>query len=254
MNAAIGTLLFFGSWPQYLITCLVLLLAEAIYVLFGFGAGLIAVGALAMVLADVKDVVVMMMLVSLPPELLVVATSHKQISWKGVGLVCAGVVLGLPLGTVALEYGDPSFLLTALGAFLIVVGLAFLLLPAAGSVRWPSWSAPLVGSVAGALGGMFGTAGPPLILYYRLAGMTKGAFRGNLMAVFLLLGLYRLPVYAVTGLLTAERLLSAAAVLPAVALGAGIGHRVQLRLDERTFARLVAVALAVIGLLLLVDL
>jgi len=221
-------------------------------VLFGFGAGLIAVGSLAMVLSDVKDVVVMMMLVNLPPEILVVVTSRQHISWKGVGLACAGVALGLPAGTLALEHGDPSFILMLLGGFLVVVGVAFVLLPSRGSVRWPTWSAPAVGVLAGVLGGMFGTAGPPLILYYRLAGMTKGAFRGNLMAIFFLLGLMRLPTYGVTGLLTYERLVSAAAVFPVVLLGAWVGNRVHLNLSERTFQRLVAVALAGIGILLLV--
>ena len=243
---------FFTSWPQYLLTCLILLIAQTVYVLFGFGAGLIAVGSLAVVLSDIKDVVVMMMLVSLPPEILVVVTSRKHISWKGVGLACVGVAVGLPLGTLALERGDPSVTLTLLGGFLILVGLAFVLLPEKGRVRWPAWSAPVVGTLAGVLGGMFGTAGPPLILYYRLAGMTKGAFRGNLMAIFLLLAIMRLPSYGLTGLITMPRLLSAASVFPVVLLGAWIGNHVHLNISERTFQRLVAVALALIGILLLV--
>lgn len=243
---------FFTSWPQYLLTCLILLVAQTIYVLFGFGAGLIAVGSLAVVLSDIKDVVVMMMLVSLPPEILVVVTSRKQISWKGVGLVSTGAALGLPLGTLALEHGDPSFILSLLGGFLILVGVAFVLLPRRGSTRWPAWSAPAVGTLAGALGGMFGTAGPPLILYYRLAGMAKGAFRGNLMAIFFLLGLLRLPTYGFAGLLTMPRLISAVSVIPAVLLGAWLGNRVHLDISEQLFQRLVAVALAAIGVLLLV--
>ena len=243
---------FFTSWPQFLLTCLILLVAQTVYVLFGFGAGLIAVGSLAVVLTDIKDVVVMMMLVSLPPEILVVVTSRGHISWKGVGLVCAGVIVGLPLGTLALERGDPDLILALLGGFLVAVGLAFVLLPGKGSVRWPAWSPPAVGVLAGVLGGMFGTAGPPLILYYRMAGMTKGAFRGNLMAIFLVLGLLRLPTYGLSGLLTLPRLTSAAAIFPVVVLGAWLGNRVHLDISEQTFQRLVAVALAGIGVSLLV--
>ena len=243
----------FASWPQYLITALVLLVAQTVYVLFGFGAGLIAVGTLAVFLRDLKDVVVMMMLISLPPELLVVVSSRRHISWVGVGLICAGMVLGVPLGTAALDRGDPTMVLLLLGLFLVGVGLVFLLLPARAGrgIRWPAWSAPLVGVLAGALGGMFGTAGPPIILYYRLAGMQKGAFRGNLMAIFMLLALYRLPIYALSGLITGERLWSALAVLPAMVLGATLGNRIHLNLPEQTFQRLVAAALAVVGVLLL---
>ena len=54
-----------------------MLLAEAVYVLFGFGAGLIAVGSLAMVMRQVTDVVVLLLLTNLPPELYVVGTERR---------------------------------------------------------------------------------------------------------------------------------------------------------------------------------
>jgi hypothetical protein len=48
------------------------------------------------------------------------------------------------------------------------------------------------------LSGLFGTGGPPLILYFPLSGITKVAFRGSLMALFLLISEVRLPVYSIT--------------------------------------------------------
>jgi hypothetical protein len=98
---------------------------------------------------------------------------------------------------------------------------------------------------------MFGTGGPPVIIWYRLAGADKAAFRGNLMAIWMLVSLTRLPSYGVAGLLTAPRLWSGLAVLPAVLLGGWLGHRIHLEIAERTFQRAVAVALAIIGALLL---
>jgi uncharacterized membrane protein YfcA len=232
-------------------TCGVMFLAEAIYVLFGFGAGLIAVGCLAMILEQVTDVVVMLLLVNLPAEAWVVARSRRDVSWRGVLLVCVGIAVGVPLGTLALSYGEPRLILPLLGGVLILAGLAFLLMPERAGVRWPSWVAPLAGTVSGVLAGLFGTGGPPLILYYRLAGLEKAAFRGNLMAIFLMVTLIRLPTYGVGGLITAERALGAALVLPAVLLGALVGNRVHLRVREITFQRMVAVALMLIGILLL---
>ena len=49
----------FASPTQFLVACLILACAEAIYVLLGFGAGLIAVGALALLMPDLQDVVVL---------------------------------------------------------------------------------------------------------------------------------------------------------------------------------------------------
>jgi len=108
-----------------------------------------------------------------------------------------------------------------------------------------------VGLASGLLTGLFGTGGPPLVLYYQLSGIDKAAFRGNLMAIFLFMTLVRVPSYAGLGLITTERLWSGLLVLPAVLVGAWIGHRLQLQIDERTFRRLVSIALVALGGVLL---
>jgi uncharacterized membrane protein YfcA len=113
--------------------------------------------------------------------------------------------------------------------------------------------APLVGLASGVLAGLFGTGGPPVILYYQLRGVDKAVFRGSLMAVFLLMTVVRVPSYAALGLITEPRMWSALAVFPAVLVGAWIGNRVHLRLEENTFRRLVSAALVAIGALLLIQ-
>ena len=111
----------FASLPQFLLVCLILAAAEAVYVLLGFGAGLIAVGSWALLLPELRDAVVILLLVNLPAELYIVRTSWRQISWRGVLILFAGVAVGIPLGSWFLRWGDPSFLLTVLGFFLVAV-------------------------------------------------------------------------------------------------------------------------------------
>lgn len=241
----------FSSLPQFLVVCMVLAFAEAIYVLLGFGAGLIAVGTLALLVPGLRDVVVLLLLVNLPAELYVVLGSRRHISWRGVLLVYAGIAVGIPLGTWLLAAGDLSLLLTLLGAVLVLVGVAFLVTPRRDPVPLPGWIAPPVGLVSGVLTGLFGTGGPPLIFYYQLRGLDKAAFRGNLMAIFLLMTAIRVPSYAAFGLITAPRLWSSLAVFPAVLVGAWVGNRAHLHIEETTFRRLVSVALVLIGLVLL---
>jgi uncharacterized membrane protein YfcA len=242
----------FSSWSQFLATCAVLVVAEGIYVMFGFGSGLIAVGGLAMMLPDVRDVAVLLMLVNLPVELSVVVASRRTIEWRGVLWLGLGVAVGIPLGTAALRYGEPTFILTLLGAFLVAVGVAFLLLPEGRKVRIPVWAQPPTGLLSGVLSGMFSTGGPPLIFYYQLTGAEKGVFRGNLMALFLVGTCIHVPSYLVGGLVTEPRVWSALACLPAVAIGAVLGHLAHIELSERTFRRLVSVLLAIIGGVLLI--
>ena len=72
----------FPSLLIYALTCVVLVAAQLVYVTFGFGAGMIAVGSLALFYPDVKDVVVMLLLVNLPAELLVTWRSRREIRWR----------------------------------------------------------------------------------------------------------------------------------------------------------------------------
>ncbi len=241
----------FTNWQQLALTCLVLGVAQAVYVLLGFGSGLIALGLLALIFPSLQDVVVMILVISLPAELWVVWGARRRIRWREVALIGAGIVAGVPLGAWVLKQGEANALLAILGWFLIATGLTFLALPAHRAVSWPRWIAPPVGLAAGLLSGMFGTGGPPVIIYYRLSNADKAVFRGSLMAIWLLVTLTRLPSYAAAGLLTAPRLWSGALILPAVLLGGWAGHRIHVEIPEPTFRRGVAIALAVIGALLL---
>ena len=216
----------FSSPWDFGAVCLVLVLAEAIYVLLGFGAGLVAVGALALLLPDIRDVVVLLLLVNLPAELFVVLSSWRDIAWRRVAVLMVGVGLGIPVGAWLLGRAEPRVLLAILGGILLVVGIVFLLSPGQKSVRWPRWAPAPVGVVSGVLTGLFGTGGPPLVLYYQLGGSDKAAFRANLMAIFLLMTLVRVPTYGALGFVTAERLWSSVLVLPAVVVGAFLGQRV----------------------------
>lgn len=243
----------FPSAQVFAICALVMALAQAVYVLLGFGAGLIAVGLLALVVPEIRDVVVVLLLLNLPVELSVVRSTFRAVSWRRVLAVCIGIAFGVPLGTMVLSLARPGLILLVLGALLVVTGAGFLLTPARRAIRWPTWTAPPTGLVAGVLAGAFGTGGPPLIVYYQLGDADKRAFRANLMAIFLIVSLLRIPSYALAGLITAERLLAAAALLPAVLVGAYLGNRVHLTISEGAFRRAVCLALMAIGAVLMVE-
>ena len=241
----------FSSWLQFAVACVVMAIGEMVYVMFGFGVGLIVVGFLAMLLPDLLDAVVLLLLVNAPGEIYVVVSSWRKIEWRGLALLAPGVALGIPLGTYALRIGEPTFVLTLLGGFLVAVGLTFVVVPEGRRVRWPAWATLPTGLLSGVLSGMFGTGGPPLILYYKLGGVEKAVFRGNLMALFLLVTLVRVPSYAVGGLITPTRIWSSAALLLPALFGMWLGNRIHYEMEERTFQKLVSVLLVLLGAVLL---
>ena len=119
----------FTSATQFALAGLVMAFAQAVYVLFGFGSGLVALGLLAFLFSSVQDLVVVILLVALPAELFVAWTARRRIAWREVVLVGAGVVAGVPAGTWILRAGRSEFLFALLGWFLVVTGLAFLATP-----------------------------------------------------------------------------------------------------------------------------
>lgn len=238
----------FTSPLDFAITCAVLIIAQLVYVMFGFGSGLIAVGGLALLFPEIKDVVVVLLLVNIPAEIWVCWQSRGKIHWRPIAVLGVGIGLGIPLGAVILKQSDPQFILVILGWFLMAVALIFLRLPAGGKFFPPAWLGPPTGLISGVLTGLFGTGGPPLIIWYHLSAGSKSVFRGNLMTIFLLMTMVRVPSYAVSGLITEPRLWSTLAVLPAVFFGAWLGHRLHIQISEVAFRRLVSALLFVLGL------
>jgi uncharacterized protein len=244
---------FFNSYTQLILACLIILIAQTIYVIFGFGLGLIAVGLLALFIQPITNVIVLTLFIALPAEIYVVYRSWKNISWQGIFTIGGGVALGIILGTLILKYGDPGFILTLLAFFLIFSGIIFLLAQSEVVIRWPAWCTPLIGISAGLLDGMFGTGGPPLVFYYQLSGMKKQAFRGHLMTLFLLMALVRYPSYALSGLITPARFLSAVYVFPAIFLGIWLGNRIHIQVSEKGFRKMISFGLIVIGIILFIK-
>jgi uncharacterized protein len=244
---------FFSSYSQLILACLIILIAQTIYVIFGFGLGLIAVGLLALFIQPITHVIVLILFIGLPAEIYVVYKSWKSLSWRGIFIIGSGVAVGTILGTLILKFGNPDFILTLLAFFLMVSGIIFLIAQSDLVIHWPSWSSPLVGILAGLLDGMFGTGGPPLVFYYQLSGMKKEAFRGHLMTFFLLMTFVRYPSYALSGLITPARFLSAVYIFPVVLLGIWLGNRIHIQFSEKRFRKMISFGLIIIGIILLIK-
>jgi uncharacterized membrane protein YfcA len=63
----------------------------------------------------------------------------------------------------------------------------------------------------------------------------------------------RVPSYAIGGLITAPRLWSTLAVLPAALFGAWLGHRLHIKISEKTFRLMVSILLVALGAMLLIK-
>jgi len=229
----------------------------------GFGFALIAVPILTLFL-DIQFVVPLVLFLAFFSVL--VLSANKLHFFKDSKTIItfiailAGMILGITKGAQLLASSDTAILKKILG--IVVILFALHILSRTREKRIPkqlrghgflinACVAPLVGILSGLGGGLFGTSGPPLVIYIDHFAEDKSAFRAQLLILFVLHDIFRTYVYIREGLLNVEVLKFALWLLPAVCLGLFLGSKMHFQVSEKTFGRAIAAMLLVSGLLLI---
>jgi len=256
-------MIFEPSWAVIAACSLICCMAATLVGFSGFGFALIAVPLLSMIL-DLKFVVPLALLMAF--FCVAVLSANKLRFFKEraliitMGIVYLGMMVGIELGTRALAEFDTAILKRVLGAVVILFALHMFLRvrreengpPRSGLKRLLGMLvAFLVGICSGIGGGLFGTSGPPLVVYVDHFAENKSAFRAHLLMLFVLHDTFRLYRYGHHSLLNMEMVRFGLWLLPAVCVGLFVGSKLHSLVSEKTFNRSVACMLFVSGLLLL---
>lgn len=220
----------------------------------GFGFALVATALWSHVL-EPRVVTVLALVYMLLLNVGYLPVFWRRIPWRRLAPFAVGGVLGVPLGAWALDVLPARVLRPAVGAVLLVYGVAMLrratprplaLAPATG--RWLDAG---VGLAGGVLGGLAGLSGFLPTVWCALRGDDKSANRALVQAYILLTGVLSVAwvgaLVGIDGQVRGQLLLG----LPFVVAGGVIGLRVFARLDTARFHRLVLWVLAVCGAALL---
>lgn len=227
----------------YLAAFFILLFAYFIRGITGFGSGLIAIPLLAHFL-PLTFVVPMVLALDFVASIVLSRHTHLQVRWDEIRILLPTSVIGMLIGAVLLVNLPREPLLVGLALFVIFFGLRYLFnvhgeQPIS---RW--WSLP-TGLSGGLIGAMFGTGGPPYVVYLSHRLHDKTQLRGTLSGLFMLEGALRIVVFLIMGLLLQPDILKSIALsLPLMGLGLYLGNRVHLGITRRQ-------QLALIGILLL---
>jgi hypothetical protein len=227
----------------YLVAFLILLFAYFIRGITGFGSGLIAIPLLAHFL-PLTFVVPMVLVLDFAASIALSRHTRLQVRWDEIRILIPTSIAGMLLGAVLLVNLPREPLLVGLGSFVIFFGLRYLFNVHGENPisRW--WSLP-TGLSGGLIGAMFGTGGPPYVVYLSHRLHDKTQLRGTLSGLFMLEGALRIIVFLLMGLLLQAGMLQALLLtLPLMAVGLYLGNRVHLGITRRQ-------QLALIGLLLL---
>ena len=211
----------------------------------GFGFSLLTVTAMSMVLPPAQ-IVPAIFILEVAASIHLLPGIWKDIHWRSIGPLLGGCLLGTPLGVWLLAHVPAPPMLVALGVFVLISAL--LLWRGFALKAMPGRAASVAtGAVSGLFNGAFSTGGPPVILFYFAspAGVIVG--RASIIAYFLGTDLIALPLLAGEGLITAETVVRALILLPALIAGVWVGARSFRGADPAVFRKWVLAILALLA-------
>ena len=230
----------------------VLSLAYFVRGISGFGSGLVAVPLLALVF-PLPLVVPSILLLDFTAALIVGGLNLSQVRWDEIKPLVPFGMLGVVLGTILLVNLPRTPLLIGLGLFVLIFAVRTLLnLHGERPVsRWWALPASLTGGTVGAL---FGTGGPPYVIYLAHRLKDKGQLRATLSGVFLLEGLVRIATFVAVGLLLNLQVWKSYAIgLPIVLLGLYAGSHVHTHVSQSQMMKIIGALLLLSSLSLFVK-
>ena len=237
--------------------------------LTGFGSGLLMVPLLLLLLdltglaEPIKLVVptAVSLAVLCGFFLLLTFQTRKWIRKDVLPMMMVGMVIGIILGTYVLASYKSNLLKRLLGLFISGYALKMLFWnkPAdRGTLQrapTPFGKGDYVGLIAGflggCLGGMFGTGGPPIIIYLNSKVKDRRAFRATLILYFLVANTWQLATYCYARLINWEVLRFVLYLLPAFIIGNLVGSIMHIKINRVVFNRIVAVVLLITGVFLI---
>jgi len=233
----------------------VMLLAYGLRGSTGFG-GAVGMPLLALVI-PIKILVPVWTLLGFASSVAILGRDRRHVARRDFVAFVPWCLAGIAIGLYLFKTLDARTLARGLGALVLSYASYSLwttLRPRARR-RWlPRVVGPVAGTLSGAVGTLFGTMGSVFFaMYLDSRVLTKDAFRATMSAMLLTLSTVRGIGYFAVGEFTREAWIMFAAAFPLMLAGIYIGDRIQVRIDEQTFRRLVCVTLFLCGIPLLLK-
>lgn len=219
----------------------------------GFGAGVVAIPLLALVL-PLTVVIPVVTALGIVASFGQSVQEIRHVDWRALRWLAVPSGIGVTLGLWLFASLDHRLLVRAFAAFIIVYGL-WSLVPRRPRI---ALSERTLAAAAGGAGGLVATlfggmAGPFYVIYLRALALDKRRFRASISSVLLCLGVVRAVGYGTLGFFDRRALALMVLLFPVMVLAMLAGDRWHARLDQRKFERMVAVLLAASGVALLLK-
>jgi uncharacterized membrane protein YfcA len=212
----------------------------------GFGASLIAVSGITLVLPP-ATVVPAIFLLEILASISLLPGVWRDADWRAIGPLLVGCVAATPLGIWALAVLPEGPVRIAISATVVATALA--LLNGGGFAARPG--TPFVvatGAASGFLNGLAGIGGPPAVLFFFATPQAAHVGRASLIVYFLFTDIVGLGFAGVGGIVDAGAVGLFVVALVPLALGIWAGNRRFIATEPAAFRRAVLILLIVLGI------
>ena len=240
------------TWAVIASCSAIFLVAATVTSFSGFGFALFAVPLMSLFL-DLKFAVPLVLLAGFF-SVIVLSINKLEFFFKEptIIMVFIGMTAGTVVGTHILAHFETGLLKRLLGVIVALFAVhVFFHVRTQTATRHRGFIGLIAGICSGIAGGIFGTSGPPLVVYLNHFAEDRSSFRSQILVLFLLHDVFRFFLYLRYSLITAQTFRFGLVLLPPLALGLFAGSRMHFKVSERTFNKSIAVLLFISGLLLL---
>ncbi len=234
---------------DFLVTALMLAVGAFTIAAIGFGFGLTTTPFLLLYLDPQSVVVVVNIGAALAFGFMFIDT-RREVHYRELTPIAVAGVLGAPVGAYALTQLDPQALRIGIAGLVLAV-MVLVIVNRPWLVPVPKVTGPVIGFCASAMMTSLAIGGPLLMLFLLGRGMGRQDIRTSLAFFFTAVYGAALIGYAIRGLITTDRLLLAAAAIPAMALGYWLSVRLTGRMNARVFRLLVILVITTTSTLVL---
>ncbi|MGB8992237.1 MAG: sulfite exporter TauE/SafE family protein [Desulfobaccales bacterium] len=236
---------------EYFLLCLIIAFAGFTQGFSGFGAVLVSLPCLTLLL-PIKTVVPLVNLMSCCINLILIIQLRRHLQWPKILPLLLASLPGIPLGVYFLKTVAPWKLELLLGAVLISFPFYSRYTRTSARSLHQGW-AYLAGFCSGCLGGSLGTNGPPIIIYTALQPWDKDEMKATLVGFFFIAHLGAVGFQAFSGLVTAKIVTLVFGSLPFLALGVFCGSFCYTKTASESYRKIITVMLFAMGLFLMVK-
>ncbi len=236
---------------MYLYSALIFLLAGFTQGISGFGAALVAMPLLTIIMS-VQTAVPLTMLQGLLITLFLSLQLKQHVDWKKILPLLFGCLPGIVLGIAALKSFNSDLLQRSMGVLIVAYSLYSLgYKPAPRTLS--TWWAYLAGFLTGAISSAFSAGGPPAVIYASLSDWSKEEIKATLSVFFFTAGVITAAGHAASGLTTPSVLKTCAFAAPCTVLGVWAGSRCSNKMKRETYIKVMMWLLVVMGIMMIVS-